>query len=69
MDLTDRPEANTCLLLFFLPRDLVREVIPDYEVIRCKKFFSQTLLRYKDCHEAYFGLARLYMHLRNYERA
>ena len=48
-------------LIFFFIRDKdLKKLVPDYEFIACKKYFSALISSNNSCHEAYFGLGRLY---------
>ena len=38
----------------------MKKLIPDYELMSCKKYFSSVISSNNSCHEAFFGLGRLY---------
>lgn len=35
-------------------------MIPDYELHECKNIFNELLMKNSKCHEAYFGLCRMF---------
>ena len=50
--------ANTCMIFFFLSGSLLRNVVPDYEMNKCKIIFNEMIIKGK-CHESHFGLGKL----------
>lgn len=44
-------------------------MIPEIELSRCKTRFTNMLARLPNCHEAHFGLGKIYSHEHKYEKA
>lgn len=58
-------EDNILYLVLIGKRNFHTYVIPDQEANRCRTIFKGLIQRHPedDCHEAYFGLAKIYFHL------
>lgn len=62
-------EDNILYLALIGKRNFHAYLISDQEAGRCKNIFKGLIAKDSDCHEAYFGLAKIYFHLNRLEVA
>jgi hypothetical protein len=63
-------DSNSCFPWFVLRgKTALRNVVPDYEIKRCKTVFSEVLSKGSDIPEAHFGLGKLQAHEGNFKHA
>ena len=62
-------DPSSCFYWFFLRPKYLRAMIPEIELSRCKTRFTYMLTRLPNCHEAHFGLGKIYSHEYKYEKA
>ena len=63
-------DANSCLPWFVLKgKTALRNLVPDYEIKRCKVVFTEVIAKGSDIPEAFFGLGKLQAHEGNYKYA
>jgi len=64
-------EDNILFLVLIGKRNFHTYLISDQEASRCRTNFKNIIQRHPDdeCHEAYFGLAKIYFHLNRLELA
>lgn len=62
-------EPTSCLMLYIVSAKASRDIIPDYEIRQSFKAFNNLLSKVGDCHEAHFGLGKLYSHLGKMDKA
>jgi hypothetical protein len=62
-------DPSSCFYWFFLGPKYLRAIIPEVELSRCKTRFTTMLTRLPNCHEAHFGLGKIYSHEYKYEKA
>lgn len=53
---------GSCLLWYILPKSAFKDMVSDYELKKCKKVFKRILQKLPECHEAHFGLGKLFAH-------
>ena len=63
-------DSNSCFPWFVLTgKSALRNVVPDYEIKRCKLVFSEVLSKGAEIPEAHFGLGKLQAHEGNFKHA
>jgi len=62
-------EDNILFVLLIGSKSFHSYILSDAEANRCRIFFRNLIKKSDACHEAYFGLAKIYYHLKKYEYA
>ena len=63
-------DSNSCFPWFIVTgKTSLRNLVPDYEIKRCKAVFNEVLTKGSDIPEAHFGLGKLHAHEGKYKHA
>jgi tetratricopeptide (TPR) repeat protein len=62
-------EDNILFLIMIGKKNFHTYILSDQEANRCRVSFKNMIIKYPECHEAYFGLAKIYFHLNKLDLA